>query len=213
MRGAIMERDKIFTDEELKQMGARTLDLLSASIEHGDLETALRLAQRMHGEFFAMHDLYRNWITHLLSIIGRRYGDEALAECLEETVGAFTRPLASLSGMDMRQKMEIVAFGLRGHLHAFEIKEHSDHFSISAICASGGRMVRDGAYDGPDGFLRIKNPQPMTFGRPDFPVYCSHCHFQDLSLIKAGSDLLFHTEPPENIGEELCKLTVSKSLH
>jgi len=207
-----MGEDRIFADDELKQMGARTLDILLASIEQGNLETAAQLARRMYGEFLAMHDLYRDWVTHILSIIGRRYGDEALAEALEETVAGYTSRFGSrYAGKGVRRKVEILAAGLRGHLHPFEIQEEADHFTINAhLCGSGGRMVRDGAYDRPHGFLRIKNPQPMTFGRADFPVYCAHCHFQNSAQTEPGGGPLFHTEPAEKIGEGPCKITIPK---
>ena len=42
--------DRVFTDEELAEMGARTLDLLTQAIRAGDKAQAGRLAQRMYSE-------------------------------------------------------------------------------------------------------------------------------------------------------------------
>ena len=46
-----MDKNKVFSQEELEAMGARTLDLLQESIEAGDKEMAKKLAQRMYNEF------------------------------------------------------------------------------------------------------------------------------------------------------------------
>jgi hypothetical protein len=207
-----MGENRIFTDDELKQMGAKTLDALLASVAQGNLDAASGLAKRMYGEFQAMHDLYRDWLTHTLSIIGRRYGDGVLSEVLEETVSAYTRRLSGrYAGKSARRKVEILAAGLRGHLQPLEIQEHDDHVSIAMpLCGSGGRLAREGAYDGPDGFLRIETPQPMTFGRADFPVYCAHCHFQNRAEAEPGGAPLFQTEPAQQVGEGACTLRIPK---
>lgn len=39
-------------------------------------------------------------------------------------------------------------------------------------CGSGGRLVQEGKYEGPNAFYKIAKPQPLTYGRPDYPVYC-----------------------------------------
>ena len=50
--------NRVFTQEELEEMGKRTIDLLTEAIEAGDKERAKKLAGRMYREFSAMHDLY-----------------------------------------------------------------------------------------------------------------------------------------------------------
>jgi hypothetical protein len=75
-----MSGDRIFTDEELQNMGKRTLDLLLEKLDSGDVEVAGKLAQQMYNEFLGMHDLYRDWITHLFTFIGKHYGDDTLRE-------------------------------------------------------------------------------------------------------------------------------------
>jgi hypothetical protein len=207
-----MSAEKLFTDEELKQLGERTVDLLEASIDKGDQERSKLLAKRMYAEFGAMHDLYRDWVTHLLTFIGRRFGDEVLHAALEETVGAFTRQLGQrYAGKGTKRKMEILTAGLRGHLQAFEVNEEAGQFTITApVCGSGGRLVKDGGYEPPDSFLKIEKSQPMTFNRPNFPVYCAHCYFQNVSPAEPGGDPLFVTEPAEEVGHGPCRVRVRK---
>ena len=209
----LMTQERLFTDEELEAMGARTLDLLQASLEAGDVDTAKKLSRRMYNEFSAMHDLYRDWLTHLFSIVGRKYGDQVLAEALEETVTGFGRRLMSprYAGKSTRRKVEILLAGLRGHLEPLEVEEDDEKITVTAVnCGSGARQIKEGLYEGPEGFLKIKDPQPMTFGRPDFPVYCAHCYFQNQFSVEPDGEPLFVTQPPENVGREPCRIYVYK---
>lgn len=207
-----MTEEKVFTEEELSKLGMRTLDLVLEALEKGDNKNAAGLAKRMYAEFLGMHDLYRNWVTHLLSIIGKKYGDEALHEALHETVAGYSARLArAYEGKDIKAKVKTLCAGLRGHLHAFTVEESDDAFAITpTICGSGGRLVTEGEYEKPDGFLKIEKSGEMTFNRPDFPVYCAHCYFQNIVPVGESGQPLFNTAPAENIGVEPCKITIPK---
>ena len=73
-----MVEDKLFTGEELEAMGKRTLDLLLEKLENGEINQAKILARQMYNEFLGMHDLYRDWLTHVFTFIGQHFGDDAL---------------------------------------------------------------------------------------------------------------------------------------
>jgi hypothetical protein len=47
-----MNNERFFTDEELKTLGQRTLDLLEDALDKGENENAKKLARRMYNEFF-----------------------------------------------------------------------------------------------------------------------------------------------------------------
>ena len=207
-----MSDNRLFTVEELKVLGRRTLDLLEEALDKGEQETARKLARRMYREFLGMHDLYRDWVTHLLTFIGEREGEEVLAEALQETVAGYTRRLAEhYAGKDAKSKIAILLAGLRGHLQPFDIEEDDQKLTITPRpCGSGGRLIQDGGYRAPCKFLKIKTPQPMTFGRPDFPVYCAHCHFQNITPLEPGQDPLFVTEPSEDPGHLPCRVYIYK---
>jgi len=209
----MMSKERRFSDEELEAMGQRTLDLILAALEAGDRETAQKLSQRMYNEFLSMHDLLRDWVTGLLSFIGRRLGDEVLHEALEETVQkGFTKLLAKrYAGKTPDRKLQILVAGLRGHLGPLKITEDEEKYTITVdVCYSGGRQIRDGLYDQPDGFLRIEKPQPMTFDRPNYPVYCAHCFFQNMIADEVDGRPLFVTEPAEKVGQEPCRVYLYK---
>ena len=72
-----MTQNRLFSDQDLKEMGTQTVELVERAIDNGDYEEAKRLARRMYREFSAMHDVYVNWVTAILTFVYNRYGDEA----------------------------------------------------------------------------------------------------------------------------------------
>jgi hypothetical protein len=166
----------------------------------------------MYAEFLGMHDLYRDWVTHLLTFIGERYGDEVLSDALEETVAGWIKSLGSrYADKPTRRKVEMLLAGFRGHLHPFDVEEDDEKFVITPHpCGSGERLIRDGTYDPPRNFLKIKERQPMTFDREEFPVYCAHCHFQNIIPVGQEGEPLFVTEPSGELGEKPCRIYIYK---
>ena len=51
-----MNKDRVFTDEELKEMGTLTLDLVIQAIDAGDKDRAKELSKRMYQEFQILHE-------------------------------------------------------------------------------------------------------------------------------------------------------------
>lgn len=207
-----MKGNKVFTEEELNEMGRQTVDVIEQSIDAGDRQKAKKLTRRMYREFLAMHDLFRDWVTALLTFIGTHYGDEALYQALEEGCSSWVKPLTELyANKDIRRKVELLAGGLRGHLQPLEIKEDDEKFIfLGRPCGSGGRLVLDGSYGPPRNFMKVKKAQPMTYGREDFPVYCAHCPFQEILPIEWNGAPLFVTVPPAKLGEEPCQMYLYK---
>ena len=207
-------QEKFFSDEELREMGRRTVDRLTEAIDAGETEAAKKLAQRMYNEFLAMHDLYRNWVTATLSAVGREYGDEALERIMCEGVDAWWTPVvASLpQGPDaMPARIKMLVAGLRGHLQPLEITEDAEKVEIKLCpCGSGGRLVQEGKYGGPEGFLNISEPQALTYGRANFPVYCAHEYAMEKVDIEANGRPFAVVEPADRIGEGFCKMIVYK---
>lgn len=207
-----MNKERLFTAEELEVMGRLTLDLVLASVGTGDKEKTKQLSQRMYNEFLAMHDLYRDWITALLTYIGKYYGDTDLHSAFMETYSEMTMRLGKrYANKTKRQKIQMLIAGLRGHLQPLKIEEDDEKITITGIpCGSGGRLVLDGYYDPPINFLKIQKRRPMTFDRLDFPVYCCHCYFQNIIPTEPGGEPLMITEPAKIIGKEFCRMYVYK---
>jgi hypothetical protein len=206
--------DRFFSDAELREMERRTVDRLTDAIEAGDAEQAKKLARRMYNEFLSMHDLYRNWVTATLSEVGRRYGDEALDEIMCEGVRAWWKPIVDSlpqGAAALPARVKMLAAGLHGHLQPLEISEDEEKITIKLCpCGSGGRLIAEGKYEGPDAFHRIAKPQPLTYGRPDYPVYCAHEYAMEKIDIEAHGKPFVVVEPAARLGRDYCSLIVYK---
>lgn len=207
-------RQQLFTDVELREMEKRTLDRVIEAIDAGDAAKAKQLATRMYNEFLGMHDLYRNWTTALLSEIGRRWGDEALQELMDAGVKAWWLPIREKLPPEpeaLAQRVKMFVAGLRGHLQPLDIEEDDEKFVIKMKpCGSGGRLVLEGRYEGPNAFLKIEKPQRMTYHRPDFPVYCAHEASMELADVERYGAPLVVVEPAERLGKEHCSFIIYK---
>lgn len=206
--------EKFFTDAELREMEKLTLDRLTDAIDAGDADKAKKIAKRMYNEFLAMHDLYRNWVTSTLSEVARRHGDEELEHIMNEGVRAWWMP--ALNGMpkgtgQLRGKIKMFAAGLQGHLQPLEISEDDDKVVIKMKpCGSGGRLVQEGKYEGPDAFHKIAKAQPLTYGRPDYPVYCAHEYSMEKVDIEANGAPFVVVEPAAELGRDYCSMVIYK---
>ena len=211
-----MTAGKVFTDEELRDMGTQTAELIQAAINADDKEKAKRLTRRMFKEWLSMHDLYRDWTTALMSFIGRSFGDEVLQEALKESCAVWMKPVAELYQQcdregNPRRKAELLAAGLRGHLMPVKIEEDEEKFIFQMEpCGSGGRLIQEGYYGPPVDFLKIEKPQPMTTGQKDMPVYCAHGPVLSMLGIEWGGAPIFFEEPSDKLGDETCKFYLYK---
>jgi len=198
--------ERLFTAEELEELGMRSVDAVQKAIDAGDRDKAKGLSRRMYREFQAMHDLYVGWVTSLLSFIGRRYGDEVLYEALEESCGMWLKPLLEqYAQATPRRRGEMLFAGLRGHLQPMKIEEDDEKFTIiMQPCGSGGRLALQGSYEPSGSLLRIKKPQLMTYWRENFPAYCAHCTFQETIPIDLSGAPWLVAFPAQKIGEENC---------
>ncbi len=211
-----MTTGKVFTEEELRDMGTQTAELIQAAIDANDKEKAKRLTRRMYREWLSMHDLYRDWTTALMSFIGRRYGDQVLQEALKESCSVWLKPVAELYQQcdqegNHRRKAELLAAGLRGHLMPVKIEEDEEKFIFEMEpCGSGGRLILEGYYESPANLLKIEKPQPMTAGQKDLPVYCAHGPVLSMLGIEWNGAPVFFEEPSDKVGEKACKFYLYK---
>jgi len=205
--------NRIFTQEELEELGMKTIDLVIAAIDAGDKEKAKKLSGSLQREFLAMHDLYVDWVASLLTFIYRKYGNAALYNALKETYGEIIRSMIRMYSQEesMRRKVQLFARGLKGHLESVKIEEDEEKFTFLVDpCGSGGRLVRRGGYKPPINLAKVKRAQHMTLGRKDFPIYCCHAFFQEIAAIEMTGKPLIIEDPPTNIGKEPCRIYMYK---
>lgn len=185
-----MSGDRLFSDEELREMGRRTLDVAQEAIEQGDRTKAKELVQRMYEEFNHLHDGAMFWITGLQTYIYQNFGIEAVeqAERLAHTIEGktvFKRPTET----DLRSAVVNHAKALRGHLQPLTIEEDDEKIVITMKpCGSGERIVEKGGYEA--GLAKVKDPHRITWGMKDFPIYCVHCPVMEMLDLENTGD--FH---------------------
>jgi hypothetical protein len=186
-----MNDKRIFTEEELKEMGKRTLDLVLSAIDAGEKEKAKELANRMYKEFNYLHDGYMIWVSGLLSYIYRNYGIDAVEEAEREAHTIEGRTVFKPSGKtDLRSRVEELASGLRGHLQPIVIEEDDEKITLTMKpCGSGERIIQMGGYEPEFGLARVKDPHPVTWGMKDFPIYCVHCPVMEMLTIESKGKL------------------------
>ncbi len=207
-----MQSERLFTGEELKAMGRRHVDKVIDAIESGDMEEAKMQAQRMYDECLAMHDGLVEWVASTLSFIGRRYGDEAVHDALKEGCKSWFEPFADkCKDASPKHRVKMLAKLLRGHMMPMTIEEDDEKFTIMMEpCGSGGRLALQNKYEPPCSYYKIVNPQPMTCGQKDLPVYCGHAGILSIIGIERGGAPVYYEEPSEQIGVKPCKIFVYK---
>jgi hypothetical protein len=206
--------ERLFSDAEMAEMGRRTIDRLNEALDAGDAPRAKEIARRMHSEFLAMHDLYRDKAAALQSFIGRRFGDDVLEEALTDSARSWWLPILARmpKGKEgLRQRIKMYVAGLRGHLQPLHIEEDDECVRVQMRpCGSGGRLILEGKYEGPDALYVIRNPHRTTYGRPNFPVYCAHeAPMERLDIEQHGSPMMV-VEPARVLGREPCTFTLYK---
>ena len=181
-----MSNSRIFTDKELEEMGARTLDLLFQAIDDGDKKKARELAERMYREFNYLHDGYMFWVTGLQTYIYKNYGIEAVEKAEREAHAIEGRTVFKPpEKTDIRSLVEHLASGLRGHLQPITIREDDDTIRLTMQpCGSGERIIQKGGYDPAAGLATVKGPHAVTWGMKDFPIYCVHCPVMEMLSIE-----------------------------
>ncbi len=206
--------ERILNPDEIAEMEKLTVDRVVEAIDSGDRETAKKLARRMYNEFLSMHDLYRDWTVATLSFVGRRFGDQALEEAMEAGVKAWWLPNLDKMPAEataLRARVKMFVAGLRAHLQPLNIVEDDEKIVIQMRpCGSGGRLVLEGKYEGPNPMLTVKGPQFLTYGRDSFPVYCAHEPVMERQDIAAHGAPFVVVEPAHELGRQHCNFIIYK---
>jgi len=208
-----MSQQKLFTQEELKKMCMRPLDLIKDSADSGDFEKTKRRAEQLHTRAVNIHDTYRDWVTGLLSFIGRQYGDEVLRQALEESMTPIVLSTQEVleKETDIRKRVRFFVRFMHSHWQPLDIIEDDEKFILKMLpCGSGGRMIQEGKYGPPLNYLKVKKAQPITYWKEDFPVYCCHGPIWNSIPLAHGRKPMFLEICSEKPGEEPCEFWLFK---
>jgi hypothetical protein len=213
-KGGTMGKKRYFSREKLVQMGTPRLERAIAAINGGEKEKAIKEVQGMFNEFLSMHNILRDWIAAIYSYIYERDGDEALYEVNKAACSYWLKDLMEVyAKADPPRRAQMLAAGYRGHLVPLKVEEDDEKFTLTMLpCGSGGKLATSGAYEPPSKLSRVKRAQPQTYFKESFPVYCTHCAFQEIVPIEKLGYPMFITDPPEGdkIGKENCKVYIYK---
>ncbi len=206
--------DRWFDPAELEELSRPTMDRAVEAIDAGDLETARRLCAEMKHEWLMLHDLMAESILSLVSFVQEKMGDEGVKEAWESTTEkGWRRHHGAIEKLDRRRVVELLAATWRAH-SAGGVGEHPGRFSITEDdekvtftmnpCGSGQRLVRRGLYESA-GYGKTREAHDWSYGRKDFPLYCTHCSFMNESLpIQWSGFPLYPSDPPDDFGSDPC---------
>ena len=205
---------KEMTPEQLAKLGRPRMERAIEHVENGDRENAIKEIKGMFGEFQSMHDILRDWIAAIYSYVYQQDGDQALYDLNKAACSFWLEGLMKLyPSAEPQRKAQMLAAGFRGHLVPLSVEEDDEKFTLQMLpCGSGGRLRTSGGYDPPKNLALVKKAQPMTFFKENFPVYCTHCAFQEIIPIETLGYPMFITDCPDGdkIGVEPCRVYIYK---
>lgn len=206
--------NRVFTDQELEEMEALTLDLLTKAIESDDKERAKSLAEQMYQESLQMHDMYVDWTTGFMDWIYKNYGDDALLQAERKVLGDFVGKLSDIREIDFKLMMMGMVNWLKGHQQPLKVVEDDEKVCVTMVpCGSGERLIQRGRCEPPWNFSMIQRPQPMTGGKIDLPVYCTHEPVIEMLTIEQLGYPISVCFTPEKVGREGgCRFCMYKNV-
>jgi hypothetical protein len=185
-----------------------------AALAAGDTARAAELIDVAVARWRSLQDYSINWITSLLSFIGRELGEDAVEAALRRFGEEFLRPRRSgdWDALPADARAKAVARAMVANFGTCEVTEDDEKIVLSFRCGSGGRLIDEGRYEGEDGYLTLQQPGPQTFGRPTLPVYCAHCSVNnEIQPVEWGRAPTTVEHPPSRPGEP-CVHHVYKDL-
>jgi len=204
-----------FSDQELSEMCRPTMDRAIEALDQGEVERARALCEEMKHEWRYLHDLMVEGIAGLISFVQDRLGDEGVADAWTYGQGrGWKRDVETIASRERREIVLALAATWRAHScsgtgphpGAFTITEDDEKFTFTMNpCGSGQRLVRMGRYEGPAAYGRTREPHDWSYGRKDFPLYCTHCSFMNESLpIRWIGYPLYPSDPPDDYDRDPC---------
>lgn len=186
--------ETIFREEQ-----DRIAQRIAEAVRRGDGKQARELLEERDRQHQIIHDLHIDMKAGLYSYAGRAFGDRRLEELLRHTGERQRDGFARWESLSVEDFVRATAHLMKTHMSVLRVTETRDKFTFTlAPCGSGGRLIRDGAYEGSKGLYRITGAQPMTFGRPGFPSYCSHCAvWNNIQCIEWFGHPQWCIDPPE----------------
>ncbi len=148
-----------YTEEQLTEMMRPTPDRIRERLQSGKQREALKIASKMKGEFFFLHNLYVDMLVTTLDFIAREAGEERFGQSLSYVYDTCVREqiISHIGGL---QRQDALAFIIRNIFLADTcggagmpaprlsiVEGATDVRIILDPCASGGKLIRRRAYE------------------------------------------------------------------
>ena len=177
-------------------------DQAKAALARGDAEAASELIDVAVRRWRSLQDYSINWITALLSFVGRELGEEAVERALREFGEDYVRPRRGegWDGLPAEARAKAVARAMVANFGECEVSEDDEKITLSFRCGTGGRLIDEERY-GDDGYLVLRERAGRTFMRDELPVYCAHCSVNnEIQAVEWGGAPVTVEHPPEHPG-------------
>ena len=198
-----------FTDAELESMTVAPWERAKQAVADGRYDDAVALiddaAQRTRGlQIYSIE-----WITSLLTFIGRELGEDGVEQALRTNSDDFIRARRDAPGIPAWESLpatvraKTIARAMLANGGACDVSEDDEKVVLSFRCGSGGRLIDEARYDDAGGpFLTLHERGPRTFERDALPVYCAHCSVHnEIQPVESGGAPTSIEYPPEAAGE------------
>jgi hypothetical protein len=206
--------ERWFSDEELAELSRPTMDKAIEALDAGDVDHARALCEEMRHEWRFLHDLMVNGVAGLLTFIQERLGEDAVREAQNGDQRFWRGAVEQIDSTDRRAIVYALAATWRAHScsgtgpspGAFTITEDDEKVTFAMNpCGSGQRLWRNGAYQGEGAYGLTKEAHDWSYGRKDFPIYCTHCTFMNESLpLRWIGRPLYPSHPPGDYDHDPC---------
>lgn len=198
-----------FTDADLESMTTSPWQRAKEAIAEGRVDDAIaridEAAQRTRGlQIYSIE-----WITSLLSFIGRELGEPAVERALRQSSDDFIRARREPQGappwdeLPAAVRAKAIARAMITNGGSCEVSEDDEKIVLSFRCGSGGRLIDEGRYEVDGGpFLTLRERAGRTFQRDALPVYCAHCSVNnEIQPVEWGGAPTSIEHPPVHPGE------------
>lgn len=206
--------------EDVASMVSPAWNQAKAAMAAGDLDGAAALIDTAVARTRSLQEYSINWITSLLSFIGRELGEDAVERALRQTGDEFVRPRRDTgtewASLPAAARAKVIARAMVANGGSCTVDEDDEKIVLSFRCGSGGRLIDEGRYEdkgaGRPGYLVLRERSGRTFGRDELPVYCAHCSVNnEMQPVEWGGVPTSIEHPPTAPGEP-CVHHVYKDL-
>jgi hypothetical protein len=196
-----------FNGPELETMTVPAWERAKAAVNAGATERAIALIDDAQERTRNLQVFSIEWITSLLSFIGREMGEDAVERALRVMGEDILKPGRAAGQqwgtLPATARAKVIARAMVANGGTCEVDEDEEKIVLSFRCGSGGRLIDEGRYDVDGGpHLTLRERGGRTFQRDSLPVYCAHCAVHnEIQAIEWGDAPTSIEYPPERPGD------------